>query len=193
MEINKQVPTAPEDVGTVVYAIENLIEPHIPHIPPASYKMAVEEFMYYKKLYQFRRFLDEIVPIFKESLPKAKAEPGIEVGPAIENKVTVEPELSDNCWVLVSPDGQRHVVENLQEWARENFALLGFQSAEDWKVICKRMRNVARQTVFGKSGPKTFRGWTVEQRPKEKISNTAHMWTLVSPAGEVIQVYNLRK
>lgn len=99
----------------------------------------------------------------------------------------------DTTWVLVDPDGRRHRTDDLQAWARENYALLGFQDPEDWKRICKGMQDVARLTVLGRRGQKTFRGWTVEQRPREKLSSSARTWTLISPDGEIVQVYNLQK
>lgn len=162
------------------------------YIRPASYEMSVEEFSDNKKLYELQKGLEKIISSHQDLLMQAVPEP-LPALAAMPSEEYVEKVPPDNCWVLVDPDGQRYKTGDLQVWARENHALLGFQSPEDWKRICKGLRDVARFTVLGKRGHKTFRGWTVEQRPKEKLSHTARTWTLISPAGEIVQVYNLQK
>lgn len=164
------------------------------HIPPASYDMSLEAFKYYKKLYQLHRGLEELISGHQEQEltgPTVMIEP-LPLSAGIPSGGHAKETPTDTCWVLVDPDGRRHRTGDLQAWARENYALLGFQDPEDWRRICKGMRDVARFTVLGRPGPKTFRGWTVEQRPREKLSNTARTWTLVSPTGEAVQVYNLQ-
>lgn len=112
-----------------------------------------------------RRRAEGYTPNARAGLTAAMARPDSQRGPL---------HRSAKRWILIAPDGARHEVVNLLDWARRHAELFDVvQDAADRERVARNIRSGFGQIVQSRLGHRkhpveTYKGWTLADSPREK-------------------------